>query len=136
MRQHFMRQHFMRQWFGCRRAPVPLRELQRVAVFSAFDAPHGFELWKTNGTAAGTKLVMDAYPGGRSDIAFVSPMAVLGNRRYLLGDDGQTGTELWSTDTNGTSRRKPRTEVSGSAPAPALHSARRSHGRPSREVLR
>ena len=34
--------------------------------FVADDGVHGFELWKSNGASAGTQLVKDIWPGGRS----------------------------------------------------------------------
>ncbi len=35
------------------------------AYFSAFDETHGDELWTTDGTPAGTRMVSDLYPGAR-----------------------------------------------------------------------
>jgi ELWxxDGT repeat protein len=35
----------------------------RVAYFSGFDAEHGWELWKTDGTRDGTAMVKDLVPG-------------------------------------------------------------------------
>ena len=32
--------------------------------FEANDGTHGFELWESNGTAAGTFMVKDINPGG------------------------------------------------------------------------
>src|SRR5262245_55228524 len=41
-----------------------------TTFFAASDPDHGRELWKTNGTAAGTVLVKDINPGGSSSNPF------------------------------------------------------------------
>lgn len=59
----------------------------------------GRELWKTDGTESGTKLVIDvrkySYGGLLSQIY---GMACLNDKLFFIADDGKTGHELWSTD--------------------------------------
>ena len=43
-------------------APRSITVAGSVAYFAATDAAHGEELWRTDGTAAGTKLVKDIRP--------------------------------------------------------------------------
>jgi ELWxxDGT repeat protein len=70
-------------------------------VFSAkdFDAstPHGDELWVTDGTKGGTKLLKDIEPGSEgSNIAYLTS---LGNGKALFKANTTTeGGELWVTD--------------------------------------
>ena len=69
------------------------------AVFNAFDGTHGYELWVTDGTATGTSLVLDIYPGA----SFGNPVntTALGNGKALFSaNDGASnhGNELWVTD--------------------------------------
>ena len=57
---------------------------------------YGSELWRTDGTAAGTTLVRDIHTGNSSS----SPMDLVAtsNRVYFTADDGFAGREVWSTD--------------------------------------
>jgi ELWxxDGT repeat protein len=57
---------------------------------------HGTELWVTDGTLGGTRMVKDINPG--IDDGTISAGPVVNGRYYFLADDGVHGTELWSTD--------------------------------------
>ncbi|MDF1798482.1 MAG: hypothetical protein P1V81_04850 [Planctomycetota bacterium] len=67
----------------------------QVTLFSAEDAS-GRELWRTDGTAAGTLQVadLDAGPGGSSPMGFCSD----GSRTYFSATTPGLGRELWVTD--------------------------------------
>ncbi len=70
----------------------------RVLVyFSAWTAANGRQLWKSDGTAAGTVRVTDVNPGPAGlrpeDIA-----PVTGTTAMFSGDDGVHGREPWVTD--------------------------------------
>ncbi len=68
-------------------------------LFSAYDAAqgtgHGSELWITDGTAAGTSMVIDINPSGDST---PSGFAALGTSAVFTAFDGTHGSELWITD--------------------------------------
>jgi ELWxxDGT repeat protein len=51
------------------------------------------ELWKSDGTAAGTLLVRDIYPGGVSSDP--RDLVAMDNKLYFSADDGVHGRELW-----------------------------------------
>ena len=64
---------------------------------------HGFELWRSDGTRAGTRLLKDIVPGtGGTDIQW---MRRVGSKLLFSATDGH-GTELWVSDgtTHGTRR--------------------------------
>src|SRR6266571_555169 len=65
--------------------------------FAASDGASGVELWKTNGTDAGTVCVKNINPGAGS-----TPLGltVFNGALYFLANDGSSGAELWKT--NGT----------------------------------
>lgn len=60
------------------------------------DGHHGRELWVSDGTAAGTQLFMDLYPGGTS--SFPSDMVVFQGALYFTAATPDYGRALWRTD--------------------------------------
>ncbi len=67
-----------------------------VVFFGFTDSTHGYELWRSDGTTAGTQRVKDLCPGACSSFPF--EMTVLGSTLYFAADDGAHGRELWKTD--------------------------------------
>ena len=64
--------------------------------FSADSGTIGYELWKSDGTSAGTVLVKDINAAaGTSSIQF---MTNVNGTLYFRADDGVNGTELWKSD--------------------------------------
>lgn len=64
--------------------------------FSAGDGRHGKELWKSNGTAGGTVMVRDIWPGVRSG-APLNLTAIKG-QLYFTATNDIHGRELWKSN--------------------------------------
>jgi RNA polymerase sigma factor (sigma-70 family) len=102
-----------------------LTAVGRTLFFTADDGEHGLELWKSDGTEAGTVMVKDINPGPASSVEWRRPgdtappglgkprdpgstftrhglgtdtMAVIGRTLYFTADDGVHGYELWKSD--------------------------------------
>lgn len=58
----------------------------------------GTELWRTDGTAAGTVLVKDIYQGSNSGLEYSSPFIAFNGILYFVANDGTYGSELWRSD--------------------------------------
>lgn len=66
--------------------------------FSATTATEGKELWKTDGTLAGTSIVKDIMPGTLNSIGATNSYAFINGIVYFVGFDALNGFELWKTD--------------------------------------
>jgi ELWxxDGT repeat protein len=72
--------------------PFDMRDVNGTLYFTANDGVHGRELWKSDGTEAGTALVKDLIPGAGSP-EDIKPLGGLGNT-FFFG----TPQNLWKTD--------------------------------------
>jgi ELWxxDGT repeat protein len=64
--------------------------------FSANDGDHGRELWVSDGSAAGTRMVKDIRPGATGSQP--DTLTRVGSRVYFTANDGRRGRELWVSD--------------------------------------
>jgi ELWxxDGT repeat protein len=62
------------------------------------------ELWKSDGTATGTRLLQDIAPGAASSIPHAFTIA--GSQIFFVADDNQHGEELWSMPVGFLSQRR------------------------------
>ncbi len=83
-------------------SPDEFTVLGDIAYFQAEDGAgpqgegHGAELWRTDGTTAGTYLVKDIHLG--PDSSSLTNLTQLGAYVYFAADDGVFGHELWRSD--------------------------------------
>jgi ELWxxDGT repeat protein len=78
--------------------PSPLVELNGAVYFFARDFTHGTELWRSDGTAAGTVLVADMAPGLDAVVTDTSALTAAGGRLWFQGYTQAEGRELWTSD--------------------------------------
>ncbi|KAA0255807.1 hypothetical protein FBQ97_02470 [Acidobacteria bacterium ACD] len=71
--------------------------------FAAWDAEHGHELWTSDGTVEGTRLLADILPGPSG--SFPSSLTEVGNVLMLSASDGPHGAEPWTSDGTTTGTR-------------------------------
>ena len=76
--------------------PISLTNVNGTLFFAADDGIDGIELWKSDGTAAGTVLVKDIGPGGRS--SFPGNLRSVDGTLFFSAGDGTNGFELWKSD--------------------------------------
>ena len=85
--------------------PSALTVLNGKLYFAADDGIHGRELWVTDGSSAGTHMVVDLDPGTNVNFGTAAPnssdpsqLTRVGNVIYFSANDGVHGNELWKTD--------------------------------------
>ncbi len=87
-------------------SPQNMLPLGRTLIFAAYDSLAGFELWKSDGTTAGTVLLKDIYPGMTTQTipkpfsSNPSGMVRFGSKVFFSATTGfqDSGYEMWSTD--------------------------------------
>ncbi len=70
-----------------------------VTVGAAPDPSANMELWRSDGTEAGTNLLLDIRPNNGSNIGSnPQELTRVGDVVYFAADDGYSGRDLWRTD--------------------------------------
>lgn len=78
--------------------PTSFVEMGGLLYFIAYDNVNGYEIWKSDGTDAGTELVKDITPGNENTlVTAVREMTVVGNTLFFISNDGN-GEALWKSD--------------------------------------
>jgi ELWxxDGT repeat protein len=79
--------------------PSEITVFNNALYFSATDGPqaHGYQLWKSDGTAAGTVRITSVNPSRFGGLGF-SQIIVADGLMLFAGNDGVHGQELWASD--------------------------------------
>ena len=76
---------------------IPKIEYNNLLYFTARSYAKGSELWKTDGTIAGTQLIKTINPVQENEISLdISKFPLLGNEFYFMAKDG-TKNQLWKS---------------------------------------
>lgn len=81
-------------------SPRGLTNANGTLFFFAYTVSTGVELWRSDGTAAGTVLVRDVRPGQSSayDTSAGHWIVAVGSTVFFAADDGISGSTLWKSD--------------------------------------
>jgi ELWxxDGT repeat protein len=71
----------------------PLQNVNGTLFFQADDGVHGGELWQSNGTGSGTKMVKDIKPGSKGSYPY--NLANINGTLFFSANDGVHGVEPW-----------------------------------------
>src|SRR5438034_8180286 len=77
-------------------SPDGLTDVNGTLFFVASDPTNGRELWKSDGTAAGTVLVKDIHPGSGDSSPY--GLTDVNGTLFFAAFDPSNGTELWKSD--------------------------------------
>jgi ELWxxDGT repeat protein len=75
--------------------PLELTVMGDDVYFRADDGVHGYQLWKSDGAAAGTQMVSDINASGSGEVQYLTK---LNKELYFAANDGVHGSELWVSD--------------------------------------
>src|SRR4051794_21092125 len=76
-------------------SPGQITAVGATIFFAASDNDHGRELWKTDGTAAGTAFVKDIRPGAGD--SYPEYLTNFRGTLFFVADNGTNGRELWKS---------------------------------------
>jgi len=71
-------------------------DINGTTLFRGYDKEHGFELWSTDGTQAGTKLFLDIDKNETSSMP--RQFLEINDKLYFTAFDSATGISLWKSD--------------------------------------
>lgn len=82
--------------------PTNLTAAGNTLFFQGYDGVHGMELWASDGTETGTRMVKELRPGELG--AQISNLTAVGDQVFFTANDGTHGYDLWMSDgtANGT----------------------------------
>ena len=101
--------------------PQFLTNVNGTLFFGADNGINGFELWKSDGTDAGTVMVKEIFPGNSSQFgysSFINNLTNVNGTLFFSAADSLNNNELWKSDGTaaGTVKVKEINSTNGSSP--------------------
>lgn len=93
--QTFVKGGFASSSYG---SPRNLINVNGTLFFEVDDGINGNELWKSDGTTAGTTIIKDLTPGSTGTIFSATKRVVFNNELYFYAYSSANGDELWKSD--------------------------------------
>lgn len=80
--------------------PTEFAAVNNMLFFTADDGIHGIELWKSDGTDAGTTMVKNIYEKKDYDPIYIHPkhLTNVNGKLFFVATDTTNGTTLWKSD--------------------------------------
>jgi ELWxxDGT repeat protein len=85
-------------WVIERSEPERLVDVDGILFFAADDGEHGMEIWKSDGTAEGTVMVRDLWPGPNGSVSYAGRLTACGGAVYFRCDLEGSPDELCRSD--------------------------------------
>ena len=73
-----------------------ITDLDGIALYANEQPASGIEIWRSDGTPAGTRLLKDVRPGAASSQP--EQLVVIDHQLFFVADDGSNGFEVWRSD--------------------------------------
>jgi ELWxxDGT repeat protein len=106
--------------------PRQLVDVEGTLFFIAYDRLHGSEVWRSNGTPDGTRMVKDVTPGPdppdgygscRGCLAEPASLTRVDRRLFFIANDGRHGWEPWVSDGSDAGTRMVQDVAPGASPS-------------------
>jgi ELWxxDGT repeat protein len=78
--------------------PINMTAVGNTLYFTASDSSTGLELWKSDGTDAGTVLVKDIWAGADPNNSIPASLVNFNGTLYFAASEPTNGREVWSSD--------------------------------------
>ncbi len=78
--------------------PINLTAVGSTLYFTAYGSATGLELWKSDGSDAGTILVKDIWSGADPSNSIPDSLVNFGGNLYFAASEPTNGREIWSSD--------------------------------------
>ncbi|MEA5505310.1 ELWxxDGT repeat protein [Halotia wernerae UHCC 0503] len=78
--------------------PLNMTAVGSTLYFTAYDSTTGLELWKSDGSDAGTILVKDIWSGADPNNSIPDSLVNFGGNLYFAASEPTNGREVWSSD--------------------------------------